>query len=88
MYWECIGDKMHTVMLRGLDMSWAANDTVSVNTGVRRQASSERSTLFSMFLILVSVPVLVLVCMVIVGIARMRWSATDTSAETEPLLNV
>ena len=89
MYWECTSSKLHTVMLRGVDMSWAAvKDNTSSNTGVRRQASSERGTLFTIFLFLVAVPVLVLVGMVIVGIAQLRGGETATSQENEALLSV
>jgi hypothetical protein len=89
LFWECISVKMHTVMLRGNDMSWATQelDNISVNPALRRQATSETRTLFSVIVILVAVPVFVLVCMVIVGVARRQWSV-DVSEERQPLLNV
>jgi hypothetical protein len=107
-YWECISDKMHTVMLRGVDMSWAValeeNTSLSMepgntdtsldtsgnmgsNMGSRRQAGAEGRTLYFIFGVVVSVPVFVLVCMVVIGVARLQWS-TDLPDEREPLLNV
>jgi hypothetical protein len=87
LYWECISDKIHTVMLRGVDMSWAAPalDNSSVNPSVRRLATSETRTLYSVIVILVAVPLIVLVCMLIVGVARRQWSV-QVSDERQPLL--
>jgi hypothetical protein len=87
LFWECISDKVHTVMLRGNDMSWATQelDNISVHPALRRQATSETRTLFSVIVILVTVPVFVLVCMVIVGVVRRQWSV-DVSDESQPLL--
>jgi len=117
-YWECTSYKMHSVMLRGVDMSWAAahvdntsadmgtsvnldtstdtsmdtsvNMNSSSNIGSRRQSSSGGRTLYFILGVVISVPVLVLVCMVIVGVARSQWSP-DLSGqrhERQPLLNV
>ena len=74
-------------MLRGVDMSWAAPalDNSSVNPSVRRLATSETRTLYSVIVILVAVPLIVLVCMLIVGVARRQWSV-QVSDERQPLL--
>ena len=68
-------------------MSWATQelDNFSVHPALRRQATSETRTLFSVIVILVAVPVFVLVCMVIFGVARRQWSV-DVSDEHQPLL--
>jgi len=92
LYWECISDKIHTVMLREVDMSWAApaldNSSVNqaVNPALRRQATSGTRTLYSVIVILVAVPLIVLVCMLIIGVARRQWS-NNVSEEQQPLLN-
>jgi hypothetical protein len=90
MYWECSSDKRHTVMLRGVDNSWGsvpfANS--SLNMGSRREAPAERHTLYLILILLVSVPSFMLVCMVIVGVVRLQWITTETSAESQPLLKV
>ena len=92
LYWECINDKIHTVMLREVDMSWAApaldNSSVNqaVNPALRRQATSGTRTLYSVIVILVAVPLIVLVCMLIIGVARRQWS-NNVSEEQQPLLN-
>ena len=89
-YWECSSEKRHTVMLRGVDNSWAAAPlaNLSVIMGSRREAPSERRALYLILILLVSVPSFMLVCMVIVGVARLQWITTDISDESRPLLKV
>jgi len=92
LHWECISDKIHTVMLREVDMSWAApaldnsSSNPAVNPALRRQTTSETRTLYSVIVILVAVPLIVLVCMLIIGVARRQW-IVDVSEEHQPLLN-
>jgi hypothetical protein len=75
-------------MLRGVDNSWAAAPFAnsSANMGSRREAPAQRRTLYLILILLVSVPSFMLVCMVIVGVARLQWITTETSVESQPLL--
>jgi len=88
MFWECSSDKRRIIMLRGVDNSWAAAPFAnsSANMGSRREAPAQRRTLYLILILLVSVPSFMLVCMVIVGVARLQWITTETSVESQPLL--
>ena len=93
LYWECASTKQHTIMLRGIDMSWAAGTesnttptTPPTPTGLRREAAAENSTLLRTVLVLIAVPVLVLVCTVLVSVAGLCIGTTALSDETQPLL--
>jgi hypothetical protein len=70
-------------------MDTSVNMNSSSNIGSRRQSSGGR-TLYFILGVVISVPVLVLVCMVIVGVARSQWSPDLSSQrhERQPLLNV
>jgi hypothetical protein len=71
-------------------MDTSVNMNSSSNIGSRRQSSSGGRTLYFILGVVISVPVLVLVCMVIVGVARSQWSPDLSSQrhERQPLLNV
>jgi hypothetical protein len=93
LYWECASTKQHTIMLRGIDMSWAAGTesnttptTPPTPTGLRREAAAENSMLLRTVLVLIAVPVLVLVCTVLVSVAGLCIGTTALSDETQPLL--
>jgi hypothetical protein len=78
-------------MLRGVDTSWA--DGVSSAAQNASQTQSLRKTknfqnLYFYLILLVSVPACILLCMVVVGVARLQWTVKSVEAETEPLLKV
>jgi hypothetical protein len=90
-YWECSNEKKHTVMLRGVDTSWA--NTVSSGAQNASQTQSLRKTknfqnLYFYLMLLVSVPACILICMVFVGVARLQWTVKSVEVESEPLLKV
>ena len=78
-------------MLRGVDTSWA--NTVSSGAQNASQTQSLRKTknfqnLYFYLMLLVSVPACILICMVIVGVARLQWTVKSVEVESEPLLKV
>jgi hypothetical protein len=90
MYWECASTKQHNIMLRGIDMSWAAGtqSNTTPSTGLRREAAAENSTLLRTVLVLIAVPVIVLVCTVLASLAVLCRGTAPLSEESQPLLYV
>jgi hypothetical protein len=90
MYWECASTQQHNIMLWGIDMSWAAGTegNTTPTTGLRREATAENNTLLRTVLVLISVPVFVLMCTVLVSVAGLCSGTPSSSEETEPLLYI